>query len=472
MRMNLLSLSTEEFLNTIDSHVQGRFDSKTHPQADISREDWESLTRAGLLLPALPKEYGGRDSHVELCRLIERISEHSLPLGMCTMVVSLLFLRHVAKNGTDALKQEVLPLFAQQPLIGGFALTEPDCGSSMSRMTTSFEEVDGGYRIRGQKHWQAFSGSAHWWVVSARHVDRSTKRYAYFVVKRTEGFKTVERYRPLGLKLIDYGLNEIDAFVPKHRRLQCEEHDLSGALEMLCPPRISMAALASGFLKRISRDAQARADERRIGPVRIADIGYARYRLKWIESSMTICEAACRYLEAEADLREDMMGSFFAVQAIKTLCTDRMLASALHYQQLCGGEGYRFGAPSNIAAQAALDARVFPIFDGNNDLLNQQLAEHCLRAARGRTLSEFLAAHPLTGPALPHADVAFLDRELTQPHQVLAGRAIATLFGMTQVMKYTKDGGPKARRAIEFLKADLRTIAGEMALLDTGCLTD
>ena len=134
--------------------------------------------------------------------------------------------------------------------------------------------------------------------------------------------------------------------------------------------------------------------------------------------------------------------------------------------------GYRFGAPSNIAAQAALDARVFPIFDGNNDLLNQQLAEHCLRAARGRTLSEFLAAHPLTGPALPHADVSFLDRELTQPHQVLAGRAIATLFGMTQVMKYTKDGGPRARRAIEFLKADLRAIAGEMALLDTGCLAD
>jgi alkylation response protein AidB-like acyl-CoA dehydrogenase len=388
------------------------------------------------------------------------------------MVVSLLFLRHVAKNGTDALKQEVLPLFAQQPLIGGFALTEPGCGSAMSRMTTSFEEVDGGYRIRGQKHWQAFSGRAHWWVVSARHVDRSTRRYAYFVVKRTEGFKTVERYNPLGLKLIDYGLNEIDAFVPKHRRLQCEEHDLSGALEMLCPPRISMAALASGFLKRINRDARARAEERRIGPVSVADIGYARYRLKWIESSMTLCEAACRYLEAETDLREDMMGSFFAVQAIKTLCTDRMLASALHYQQLCGGEGYRFGAPSNIAAQAALDARVFPIFDGNNDLLNQQLAEHCLRAARGRALSEFLAAHPLTGPALPHADVAFLDRELTQPHQVLAGRAIATLFGMTQVMKYTKDGGPRARRAIEFLKADLRTIAGEMALLDTGCLTD
>jgi anti-sigma B factor antagonist/stage II sporulation protein AA (anti-sigma F factor antagonist) len=39
------------------------------------------------------------------------------------------------------------------------ASTEPGGGSAMSAMTTAFEPVDGGYRLRGRKHWQGFSAT-------------------------------------------------------------------------------------------------------------------------------------------------------------------------------------------------------------------------------------------------------------------------------------------------------------------------
>jgi alkylation response protein AidB-like acyl-CoA dehydrogenase len=116
-------------------------------------------------------------------------------------------------------------------MICGFASTEPGCGSAMSSMHTTYEKVDGGYRIRGRKHWQGFSTTAQWWLVSAKNDDR--RRHGYFIVNRSDGFRTVQRYEPLGMKLLDYGLNEIDAFVPKHRRTDAEEQNLSAMVDML-----------------------------------------------------------------------------------------------------------------------------------------------------------------------------------------------------------------------------------------------
>ncbi|MGW5646262.1 acyl-CoA dehydrogenase family protein [Saccharopolyspora sp. NPDC003752] len=173
----------------------------------------------------MPREFGGRGSHVELRRVVERIAEWNLPLAMYTKIVSAVALRPIALRGSREAKLEVCPEFASgRPMICGFASTEPGCGSAMSNMATTFEEVGNGYRIRGRKHWQGFSATAHWWVVSAKN-DQDGRKYGYFVVRRDEGFSTVQRYEPIGMKLLDYGLNEIDAIVPAHRRLVAEDGD-------------------------------------------------------------------------------------------------------------------------------------------------------------------------------------------------------------------------------------------------------
>jgi hypothetical protein len=121
-----------------------------------------------------------------------------------------------------------------------------------------------------------------------------------------------------------------------------------------------MAALASGFLRRISREAQSYADRRPIGPAPPSAIRFARYRLKAIETSHTICEALNHYLLTELTVKADMTGAFPAVQALKTVSTERMLSSAHHHQQLVGSEGYRCGSPTNIAAQAFLTPECSP----------------------------------------------------------------------------------------------------------------
>ncbi|HEY0542248.1 MAG TPA: acyl-CoA dehydrogenase family protein [Actinoallomurus sp.] len=475
MSKALLSLSTNEFIAGIES-VASKFDSATYPQQNLPADDWALLVGAGVLLPSLPREYGGRDSHVEMCQVVETLSEWNLPLGMFTTIITGVALRPIALWASEEAKQEVLPLFAGgDPLIAGFASTEPGCGSAMSSMTSTFEEVDGGYRIRGRKHWQAFSFSANWWLVSAKNDEEGGREYGYFIVKRSEGFRTAERYEPLGLKVIDYGLNDIDAVVPRHRRIQAGGRNLKPMVEMLMASRAMMAAMGCGFLRRVSREAHQYADGRQIGPASLSAIRFARYRLAAIDSSHTICEALNHHLQTRLNIKADMLGSFPAVQAIKTVATDRMLSAAHHYQQLVGGEGYRSGSPTNISAQAFLDARVFTIFDGTNDLLSQQLTEYCLARLDGRSLSGFLAEWPLTAPGVitHRPNLSFLDRDLNQEHLVLAGRAIAYVFAICEVMRWAAETGAepdRVRTAIAFLKHDIAGVAAEYDLLDTGVL--
>jgi alkylation response protein AidB-like acyl-CoA dehydrogenase len=475
MTKDLLSLSTNEFIAGIET-VASKFDSATYPQQNLPADDWALLVRAGVLLPALPKEYGGRDSHVEMCRVVEVLSEWNLAVGTHATIVTGLSLRPIALWASEEAKQEVLPMFADhESMIGGFASTEPGCGSAMSGMTTTFEEVDGGYRIRGRKHWQALSDTAHWWLVSAKNDDHGRRQYGYFIVNRSEGFHTAERYEPLGLKVIDYGLNDIDAVVPRHRRIHAEAGNLSSIVDIFLSSRAMIAAVACGFLRRISREAQAYADARRIGRTPLSAIRFARYRLTAIDTSYTICAALNHHLQTMLDLKADMTHAFPAVQAIKTVSTERMLSSAHDYQQLAGGEGYRCGSPTNIAGQAFLDARVFTIFDGTNDLLSQQLTEYCLARLADQSLSGFLAGWPLTAPGVTthHLDLSFLDRDLGQEHLVLAGRVIAYAFAIAQVMRWateTDADAGRARAAIEFLKADIAGVAVEFDLLAAGVL--
>lgn len=472
--LELSKLPTDEFIANIEEIVRSRFDCQKYPQQNLPASDWAYLVKAGIMLPAIPEEFGGRNSHFEMCRIVECIAEWNLPLGMYVKIITAVVLRPIAMRASEEAKQEILPLFAtEEPMICGFASTEPGCGSAMSNMSTTFEEVEEGYRIRGKKHWQGFSMTGHWWLVSAR--SKKDRKYGYFIVKRSEGFETVQRYEPLGMKLLDYGLNEIDAIVPRHRKIDAEDTNLSAMVEMLMPPRSMMAALACGFLKRINREAHAYADTRQMGPGLLSDIRFVKYRLKSIETSSTICEALNHYLINELDVKADMLDSFPAAQAIKTIATERMVSSAYHYQQLCGGEGYRSDSPTNIAGQAFLDTRVFTIFDGTNDLLSQQLTEYCVAKCGNQTLSQFLANSPLTGDAirLHRLDLSFLDRVLSQECLVLGGRAIAATFSITQVMKWAKQvkgNSQRAQDAIEFLKFDIDGIAREFGLIDSGIL--
>src|SRR4051794_36028882 len=111
MSKALLSLSTNEFIAGIEA-VASKFDSASYPQQNLPADDWALLVESGVLLPALPKEYGGRDSHLEMCRVVETLSEWNLAVGTYATIVTGLTLRPIVLWADEKAKQEVLPMFA------------------------------------------------------------------------------------------------------------------------------------------------------------------------------------------------------------------------------------------------------------------------------------------------------------------------------------------------------------------------
>lgn len=464
---SVTELGKENYLSELESVVKERYNSATFLHSPFPKEDWKNLTNKGIMLSMIPIEFGGRNSHEELCDLIEIISKYNLPLGMYTMIITALFIRNITKYGSDDLKKEVLPIFSKKPLIGGFALTEPDCGSNLSKMTTTFEKTDNGYTIKGQKHWQAFSLTADWWLIAAKNI-KDEKEFAYFVIQRHEGWENIEEYNALGLKAIDYGRNEINATVPEYRRLNVTADKLLGAADMLCASRLTMAAMASGFISRVYNEIKEKTDSRKIGNGTLSDIGYVQYKLKQTAASHTISKALFIFLKNKIDLRNNLMDHFFEAQAIKVLATDKMLESSLNYQQLCGGEGYRYNAPNNNAALAVLDSRVYTIFDGTNDLLSQQIAEFCIKQSTNGNIVEFLKKFDKTSLGMKHIhfDLSVLDNNTSHERKVINGQIISRIFGLncleeaSQSLEYGD-----AKNGILFLVADIQKSLVEIAII-------
>lgn len=467
---------SKTYLSALENLIKENYNSAAFPNVSFPRDDWAKLSEKGLMLSMIQKEFGGRYSHEELCDIIETIAKYNLPLAMYTMIVTALFMRNVAKYGSEELKQEVLTRFSSEPLVGGFGLTEPSCGSNMARMKTTFEEKEDGYLLQGEKHWQAFSGTADWWVVAAKN-SKNSKDFGYFVIKRSEGWNLVEEYDALGLKAIDYGRSKIDAFVPKYRRLNVTYEGLTGAVDMLCGSRLSMCAMASGFISRVYAETKERTKTRNMGNGVLFDVGYVKYKLKLLAANKTITKALFVYLKYKTDFRAVLLDHFFEAQAIKVLATDKMLESALNYQQLCGGEGYRRDSPSNNAAYALLDSRVYTIFDGTNDLLSQQLAEFCVKESKDGNVVKFLSEFEKTKNGITHInfDLSVLNNNDTQEERVMNGQIISRIFGL-QCLEEALEATEKHfeygdfRNAVLFLNADIKKTIAETEILKNNCL--
>src|SRR5690606_7884705 len=118
---------------------------------------------------AIPKEFGGRGSIVKECLgILSAASYESLSLSLTFGINIALFLEPVSKYADDSVKADIFNRFLENQNMGGLMITEPDYGSDALNMKTFNKEVDGGYRIKGTKHWQGLTGLADFWLIASR----------------------------------------------------------------------------------------------------------------------------------------------------------------------------------------------------------------------------------------------------------------------------------------------------------------
>ena len=421
----------------------------------------------------IPSEYGGRGMKPhEGIAIIEAASYESLALALIFGINWALFLQPVAKYGSEEIKCSTFEGFLRDRKMGGLMITEPDFGSDALHMQTSWTKDEGLYHLKGTKHWAGLTGWGDYWLLTARRQDgrRGLARDIDFFVcdNNMPGQRVVveERYNNLGLYMIPYGRNHIDAKVPESHRLIPQSTGVKMMLDLLHRSRLQFPSMAMGFLTRLLDEATRHCRDRLVSGKPLLEYDQVQARLAKIQSAVTVCAAMCINTAERAGIENDLAPHGLEANAIKTCITDLMHDAAQSLLQLSGAMGFRL---DHIAGRALVDSRPFQIFEGSNDILYAQISEALLKqmkAAKNYNLVAFLASQELTKYAADQIrnQIDFsINTVLPQRKHVQLGRVVSRIVASNLVIKLGERGFDKNR-----IETSLATLANETTELLSG----
>ena len=343
----------------------------------------------------IPLEYGGRgDQPVDCLSLLEATAYESIAVALMIGITGSLFLEPVAKYGRKEAKAHVFQSFLSNKSLGGLMITEPDFGTDALSMRTSFYESDKGYSLKGSKHRGGLTGLADFWLVTARKEKESGKLKRdidLFIVEKSQPGQKIdveEYYHKLGLFLIPYGLNRIDATVPSTSKLIPQTSGVKLMMDLLHRSRLRLSGIGLGFITRMLDEAVKHCRQRYIGGKSLLDYDRVQHRLSQVQAWYTINSAMCHYAGRVSGVKNNLALLGLQANATKAVLTDMMQSAAQSLLQLTGAKGYR---RDHIAGRAVVDSRPFQIFEGSNDILYHQIAETIMKEMKKQKETNFYA---------------------------------------------------------------------------------
>ncbi len=139
------------FRETVRKFMQKEFvpqQARWREQHSPDPEAWIAAGRTGLLLPALPEEYGGGGTFAYEAVVIEELARMGVNFG-CT--VHNIMANYIFAYGSEEQKRSWLPRMARGELVGAIAMTEPSAGSDLQGIKTTARREDDHYVINGSK---------------------------------------------------------------------------------------------------------------------------------------------------------------------------------------------------------------------------------------------------------------------------------------------------------------------------------
>lgn len=165
------------------------------------------------------KGYGCAEmSNVEYGLVTQELERGDSGLRSFVSVQSALVMYPIHAFGSDAQKDQWLPLLQQGKAIGCFGLTEPQFGSNPSGMLTRAKKAGNGYILNGEKMWITNGSIADVAVVWAKCDDERIR--GFLVEKGTPGFKAWDVHGKWSLRAsITSGLSMSDCKIPAENLL-------------------------------------------------------------------------------------------------------------------------------------------------------------------------------------------------------------------------------------------------------------
>lgn len=339
-------------------------------EADVESpvDIFRAAAKVGITDFMLPEEYGGggfTDVFTQ-CLVQEQLCWGDPGIGnfVCS---NGFFADPLLAIGSEEQKKEWLtPLTGADPLFTALATTEPGSGSDAASIVTTATEVDGGYRINGQKTWISNAGLAEQYVVFAKTdpTRRSGGVSAFLLRKDAEGLTFGEPMRKMGQRaIVNREMFFDDVFVPTEHRLGDEGQGFHGLMHTFDISRTVLAAAATGAARAAYEYALDYARERTQFGKPIIEHQAVAFRLAdmatRIESAWLMTLHAARTLDAGRDASK--IAAMAKLQASETA----MFVTHAAVQTL-GGWGYSREFP---VEQWMRDVKLEEIEEGTSDIM-------------------------------------------------------------------------------------------------------
>jgi len=353
----------------------------------IGDENIRRLGDAGLCGLYVDEKYGGQGlSQTGYARVFETFAQIDGTLSIILGVHQSIGYKGIVLFGSDEQKERFLPDLATGRKLAGFALTEPQAGSDAYQLKSrAVLQPDGSWLLNGEKRYIGNGSKGDVFTAFARaEVDGKDRHIALILEKGMEGFEVGERYDTMGLRGNDLRrLYFNDVRVPPENVLGEPGEGFRIAMAILNNGRIGLGTGSVGAAKKLLDLSIDHVKEREQFDQPIANFELVQEKIGWMVSYLFGLESMA-YLTC--GLVDQGVEDYSLESAIcKVSGTEFLWYAANRAMQLRGGEGYMKTDPYEKIMR---DIRIFPIFEGANDVMRCFIALSAMKPV-GERLSEF-----------------------------------------------------------------------------------
>ncbi|WP_439685236.1 Acyl-CoA dehydrogenase family protein [Cupriavidus oxalaticus] len=361
----------EQFRDQVRKFVQREIAPYHHEWEKVGcvpRETWLKAGREGLLLCAIPEQYGGGGGDFGHSIVVIEELMRVLATGPGFPLHSDIVAPYLLAYGTEAQKERWLPPMARGEKIGAIAMTEPGIGSDLKSLRTTARRDGDSYVVNGQKTFITNGANSDLVIVACKTDPAAgTRGISLIVVEAgTPGFTKGPLLEKIGLKAQDTAELFFDEVrVPAANLLGEEGKGFGYLMHQLAQERLMVSVRSPVVMETMLEETIAYTKSRKAFGQPVFDLQNTRFKLAEIKAKTVACRVFidhCIALHFEKKLTTEMaaMAKLYATEA-QGHAVDELL-------QLHGGYGFmrEYGI-----ARAFVDSRVQRIYGGTSEIMKE-----------------------------------------------------------------------------------------------------
>ncbi|WP_238421451.1 acyl-CoA dehydrogenase [Gordonia sp. 'Campus'] len=368
LRDAIRALSEKE----IEPHAADVDENSRFPQ-----EALDALVASGFNAIHVPEEYGGQGGDsIAACIVIEEVARVDASSSLIP-AVNKLGTMGLILNGSEELKQQVLPSIASGEAMASYALSEREAGSDAAGMKTRARKDGNNWVLNGTKCWITNGGKSSWYTVMAvTDADKKANGISAFMVHKDDpGFTVGPLEKKLGIKGSPTAeLYFEDCTIPLDRIIGDEGTGFKTALQTLDHTRPTIGAQAVGIAQGALDQAIAYVKDRKQFGKPISSFQGVEFMIADMAMKVEAARLMVYTSAARAERGEKNLG--FISSASKCFASDVAMEVTTDAVQLFGGAGYTRDFP---VERMMRDAKITQIYEGTNQIQRVVMSRALLR---------------------------------------------------------------------------------------------